>query len=1007
MRSFLIFLVLAYATAMTEFTCHKIIGAACNVVNETCAYSPGLSENYKCDSDFNCVHPHVNTITKACNMSNHAFGEIVSFTEPIGFFTSNRNGGLTPDLDALYAKALRRIQATPDPTAVGNAVNYYLKDKFNEVSCATEISESHFLPKGALKWTVCKTTAIEIPIVDANPWSTFEEMDRRNKADRYLKELALNEHLGWSGPNNIQYATTTTQIEEHLSYAAILSSIDYSRNSTCLNNEVFNKYEQRGDIDDYCIQCPNGKVLYSTYTDVSYSESSTQRYNICIDCNGPTRFLNLTDGSCTINYAAEIVDSLIYDLYTLIMENALTFQEYKTFISQRWRTCSQDIDDWVPGDVMDYKFTTTARAKIECDADNCIQIKTPDECNAARMTLGIDGLDTEYSYSALDFQFKYGNTEGCYFDNSTKRLFWVDKTTNGNFNTSGFYIVSFQEIFTRSTTYFGDFMPVNISQKYWREKITEENIVFSEKLYGKSLYIQTATQFGLLRSELDARDTDTNTIHIADLHDSETMMHNSLWIECAGDDCWSVGPLGETCPAASERLGVDCGVYQLRQTAVCGWDRPCNSNDFNEMNNMCCTPKILCSGASPPPSRRRFMMEEEDSMMEEEENPCELGIVIPTLRCTLTPIGSTNCSNFQQECCSDKQTCEQGFTANGEISTLNKNSQCLNAVRTVNNLGEPTLCNSSSCNSTDFETCCEKETCNQARDLRGKECNKYGQRPSGGWGNYSRRPDKSNTCPWQICDDSLFEGIGETTCCGEAYDIDEDCHPAESKVRVQHSCGISTCVSSRRMDELKIGDMVESEVGIFEPVIAQVHSDNAKFTVYNAFYTNASQIPLYISDGHYLYTNGTLMLPENVDVGHTLRFDHKEYTITRKEQVVKRGLFHVNTWRGTIIVDGYKTSVNMGFVDTGVQDFVTTPLLWCAYTLGFPINLSPEQHKRGWASIQYILPTSKLITENAPKWMWPILSIPFVFLIVVSAFPVEACLLGIFVYGLRKKQKNY
>lgn len=970
MKIITFFILLTYATAMTDFTCHKITGATCNNENDICAYSPGLSENYKCDSELNCVHPHVNPILNACNMSSHSFGKIMKLTEPVRFVTSNKNDGVTPNLDALYAKALRRIQATPDPTAVGNAVNDYLKDKFNEISCATEISESHFLPKGAMKWTVSATVGIKIPIVDANPWSTFEEMDRINKADSYLKAFSLKEHLGWSGPGNTQYATTTTQIEEHLSFAAVLSRIDNGRNHSCPNNTaVFNKYEQRGNPDDYCIPCPSGRVLYSTYTDVSYSESSTQRYNICIDCNGPTRTVE-TDGSCTINYAAEIVDSLIYDLYTLIMENVLTFQEYKTFISQRWRTCSQYIDDWVPGDIRDYKFTTAVRAKIECDGDNCIQIKTPDECNVARETLGIDGLVPEYSYNTLDFQFKYGNTEGCYFDNSTKRLFWVDKTTNGNFNTSGFYIVRFQEDFTPDTTYFGDFTPDNIAQKYWREKITEENIVYSEQLYGRTLYIQAATQFGLIRRELlDARDTDTNTFHIADLHDSESMMHNSLWIECAGDDCWSVGSWGETCSAASERLEIYC-LGELRQTAVCGWDQPCNSNDFD--SGICCTPKILCSIASASASRRRLMEDMGDMMGD--VNPCNqipntLNIFTPTRRCNPTPIGSNSCLEFQEECCTTRQTCEQGFTAapsSQAFDDLNKNSQCLNAVKTTNNLGEPTLCSGSYCTNTDFDTCCKKETCKQARG-RNSTCHYYN---TDGDGNFlatryeNREATKTATCSTTICKSTLFGPIDEeTTCCKKS---DPGCHPAESIVRVQHPCDTGTCISSRRMDELSIGDLVESEVGIFEPVIAFTHRETRETPgEYLSFEFGNSSME--ISDNHYMYANGKRVLPSDVIKGNILSNGEKVQSV---QTVYKKGSYHLHTWSTTLIVNGVKTSTNFGWTTHFELDYIFTPIAQLLYYVDQPIDFAPNT---SWAPLMGIPshPFIQTARQYIPYFMVP------------------------------------
>ena len=131
-----------------------------------------------------------------------------------------------------------------------------------------------------------------------------------------------------------------------------------------------------------------------------------------------------------------------------------------------------------------------------------------------------------------------------------------------------------------------------------------------------------------------------------------------------------------------------------------------------------------------------------------------------------------------------------------------------------------------------------------------------------------------------------------------------NCHPADSVVRVQHPCDAGMCVSPRRMDELKIGDLAEYDYGKFEPIIAFAHKTNAMNHYFRFIGGNNT---LEISSKHYLYANGQEILPSNIKIGDTLSDGTQ---VSRIEHVYKKGAYHPHTASWTLIVNNLKTSQN-------------------------------------------------------------------------------------------------
>jgi hypothetical protein len=205
------------------------------------------------------------------------------------------------------------------------------------------------------------------------------------------------------------------------------------------------------------------------------------------------------------------------------------------------------------------------------------------------------------------------------------------------------------------------------------------------------------------------------------------------------------------------------------------------------------------------------------------------------------------------------------------------------------------------------------------------------------------------------CDPSVNNGADCKSCNG-GYDLtykanfdnvyycvydggDDTCHPSDATVVVQHACDTGLCLAQRRMDELNIGDTVESEVGIFEPVLAFLHRDgDAKGEFFSFEFVNNS---MEISGNHYMYANGKRVLPGTVNIGDVLSNGE---TIKDIKQVSKAGLFHPITLSTKLMVNGVQVSTNFewGGIDVSYIENIFGWVAKALYTIGMPIDVAED-----------------------------------------------------------------
>jgi hypothetical protein len=209
------------------------------------------------------------------------------------------------------------------------------------------------------------------------------------------------------------------------------------------------------------------------------------------------------------------------------------------------------------------------------------------------------------------------------------------------------------------------------------------------------------------------------------------------------------------------------------------------------------------------------------------------------------------------------------------------------------------------------------------------------------------------------------------------------------------------------MDTLRIGDRVESDHGIFEPLIAFSHRDAGSVGEYFQFV--AGNHTLEIADGHYLYANGNkLIQPRDVRVGDVLSTGN---TVSSLGKVKKLGVFHLHTYSGTLVVNGVKTSCNTETFGFGVdvQDYATTPIMYALYKMGIPFTLAPN-NKLFWRGKEFVEMVSGVINHVARvvrsvvptallllvgPVIGPLIAVPFVCGALAYVYPQEAVALGV------------
>jgi len=119
------------------------------------------------------------------------------------------------------------------------------------------------------------------------------------------------------------------------------------------------------------------------------------------------------------------------------------------------------------------------------------------------------------------------------------------------------------------------------------------------------------------------------------------------------------------------------------------------------------------------------------------------------------------------------------------------------------------------------------------------------------------------------------------------------------------------------MKELRIGDMVKTAPGRYQPVYAFGHFHESKMAEFLQIHTAAARAPLEITGSHFIFIEGkgSPVRADSVRVGDVVHYSAASSNsasvgavVTNISKVTRRGIYAPLTSDGTVIVNGIKAS---------------------------------------------------------------------------------------------------
>lgn len=160
-----------------------------------------------------------------------------------------------------------------------------------------------------------------------------------------------------------------------------------------------------------------------------------------------------------------------------------------------------------------------------------------------------------------------------------------------------------------------------------------------------------------------------------------------------------------------------------------------------------------------------------------------------------------------------------------------------------------------------------------------------------------------------------------------------ECFPAAAKVTLASG-------ATRRMAEVRIGDVVAVGRGEFSPVFAFTHADSSAKTSFVRLETCCGEV-LLLTPGHYIYANGALVAAGSVRVGDEVMGASgmvKKIVAVGSEEGA--GIYNPQTLHGSIVVDGIVASTYTTAVEAGIAHGLLAPVRKAFEWSGFGPSLA-------------------------------------------------------------------
>lgn len=171
---------------------------------------------------------------------------------------------------------------------------------------------------------------------------------------------------------------------------------------------------------------------------------------------------------------------------------------------------------------------------------------------------------------------------------------------------------------------------------------------------------------------------------------------------------------------------------------------------------------------------------------------------------------------------------------------------------------------------------------------------------------------------------------------GRSDDAKKACFPASARATLADGRSV-------RMDELQVGDVVQSGFGQLSAVFLFTHANAAIETDFLRLKT-ASGRSLTLTAGHFLYISGELTAAKNARVGNDLTLhDGTRSAIVSIARRREAGLFNPQTLSGDIVVNGVQTSTYTRAVAPSFAHMLLTPLR-AAFQMGLRTEIFNIAH---------------------------------------------------------------
>lgn len=145
------------------------------------------------------------------------------------------------------------------------------------------------------------------------------------------------------------------------------------------------------------------------------------------------------------------------------------------------------------------------------------------------------------------------------------------------------------------------------------------------------------------------------------------------------------------------------------------------------------------------------------------------------------------------------------------------------------------------------------------------------------------------------------------------------CFPADATVTLAAG-------GRKRMDAVRVGDVVLAAPGVYSPVFALTHADAGATAEFARLCTCCGEC-LRLTPGHYIHANGGLVAAGAVRVGDEVvgasGMRKKIVSVGREEGT---GLYNPQTLHGDVVVDGILSSTYTTAVEAGVAHGLLTPV---------------------------------------------------------------------------------